>query len=1147
MDERFGAGRRTRAATLAVALIAFVAAPSLSADAPAPGRIAGDLDAAEPGVLVAGRTVSLLTDGAPPRTALSDDVGRFEFDGVVPGVAYEVRMATEGLPTVRVPGIVIVPGERRDVGSLTAGAAQSVVVHVVDEAGRPLKDATVDAFREPSGPLEEFVERARCDDPPPPAETATTDARGVATLALAPGAWWTVAAHAPGRARAARPRLERGHSKPMEFALVLPRAETLTGRVVDADGRAVPRAFVVARKFIPMIGNCATCEPQQYSSALWQHAVADADGRFELGGLVPGETEIVAGRPGTAGEYVLRADVPSVRDVELELGGTATVAGRAFDEASGAPVAGVVVAARSGYSARLCVTDAAGRYEIAGLAADGELSMNADLAPGWTRPRGALLPWDDVSLRAGQTFRADCPLKRGAVVTGHVLRDGVPLADAAVTVVTLPTELDGWVPGFAEGRADRSGRFRVDDVLPGRVVIFAAGPEDDSSAAYDVFYKQVVRTADGRAKFAFDAAPGAVVAHDAVACPPLPRTAEETEASEKVPDAIRDVPRVVVHGRVTSADDVAPLNVRWSVEPGEADPNDGMRIAVPLAADGTFERDTFLFDESRKVTVYAVDDRHDLTTVTVEVPDGANEITVDVKLRGRPALRGHVTSLGEPVAGALVRVNGIVVASTAADGAFAIRARSGKVDLSVAARGFVPKRVGELDVPPPGDVDVALEPALVLAGRVADAKDAPVAGVLVTPRSDGFDVPTPSGVVTDADGRFRVDGLAAGEWRLRVESAPGASSLVVTTTTAPLAAGTKDAHIVVLSGRRIAGRVTDSAGRALDRLEVVCRPGPGGDEKADARTDANGRFAFEGLAEGTFAIDVRPALSAGLVYAKVETKSGATDLVVTLAAAPTITGVLVDEKGAPIAKEYLQASCIDEGTDDPYPSWDRPEATTGDDGSFRLVVPAGKRFCVKPGRISHLPDGTTLRGGEDVTAGAKDVRVVAVRGSGIFGIVVDLEGKPLAGATVAIGLHGVEDSVVTGADGRFRFDAPEDVAIPLRARLEGRAPVMRFGVHATTAELRVEMKPGLAISGRLLDADGRPRAGYVLRALSPSLPGLDLWRAPPDAEGRFELKDLAAGDWYLEAIPAGAKSGAESVSLGQQKAGAKDVELRLPR
>ena len=68
-----------------------------------------------------------------------------------------------------------------------------------------------------------------------------------------------------------------------------------------------------------------------------------------------------------------------------------------------------------------------------------------------------------------------------------------------------------------------------------------------------------------------------------------------------------------------------------------------------------------------------------------------------------------------------------------------------------------------------------------------------------------------------------------------------------------------------------------------------------------------------------------------------------------------------------------------------------------------------------------------------------------------------------------------------------------------------------------------------------------------MRVFSAAYPGADLWRATPDADGRFEIGELSAGEWYVEAVIDGGGAIAERVSLGRQKAGAKDVELRLPR
>ena len=68
----------------------------------------------------------------------------------------------------------------------------------------------------------------------------------------------------------------------------------------------------------------------------------------------------------------------------------------------------------------------------------------------------------------------------------------------------------------------------------------------------------------------------------------------------------------------------------------------------------------------------------------------------------------------------------------------------------------------------------------------------------------------------------------------------------------------------------------------------------------------------------------------------------------------------------------------------------------------------------------------------------------------------------------------------------------------------------------------VDLDPGAAISGRLLDRDSdQPLGGFLIRLL-PALPGTD---PPPtsSADGGFKFADLAPGDYMIEVLPPPAK------------------------
>ena len=120
-------------------------------------------------------------------------------------------------------------------------------------------------------------------------------------------------------------------------------------------------------------------------------------------------------------------------------------------------------------------------------------------------------------------------------------------------------------------------------------------------------------------------------------------------------------------------------------------------------------------------------------------------------------------------------------AETDASGRYELRvASAGFLKLGARAAGFAPYTDDDLTLPADDVVEldpIVLEPGAILSGHVLDADRRPVAGaelVRLDPRDeDGvyFFGSGPAPVaVTAADGTFRVDQLALGEWKLLVRS-----------------------------------------------------------------------------------------------------------------------------------------------------------------------------------------------------------------------------------------------------------------------------------------------------------------------------------------------------------------------------------------
>lgn len=129
---------------------------------------------------------------------------------------------------------------------------------------------------------------------------------------------------------------------------------------------------------------------------------------------------------------------------------------------------------------------------------------------------------------------------------------------------------------------------------------------------------------------------------------------------------------------------------------------------------------------------------------------------------------------------------------------------------------------------------------------VVTVDGAPVSGGRVRARGDGGRAL--EGTI-DADGRFRIEDVPAGPWRLEVTLPEGATRQVMVSLPQESDQGLR----VAFGTARLHGRVYDEFGRT--RAEASVRLSGGrGSLRVRATTDADGRYAFEALPEGTYYI-----------------------------------------------------------------------------------------------------------------------------------------------------------------------------------------------------------------------------------------------------------------------------------------------------
>ncbi|MEE8524893.1 MAG: carboxypeptidase regulatory-like domain-containing protein, partial [Thermoanaerobaculia bacterium] len=238
----------------------------------------------------------------------------------------------------------------------------------------------------------------------------------------------------------------------------------------------------------------------------------------------------------------------------------------------------------------------------------------------------------------------------------------------------------------------------------------------------------------------------------------------------------------------------------------------------------------------------------------VEVPAGEPVVLV---LEARAKIRGVVVDTrGEPVAKALVSVvhedtdggSGSSGRGCDSEGRFELEAdASGRLKITASAPGFRSTDLG-LEIAPGEVVDdlrLVLSLGAVVDGRILGPGGDPIAGADVSFFQLHFRYRSRERIVSDAEGRFRLEGLDVGPLVLRVwaEGFPRQSRQL------EVQPGANPVEIRFETTHQIHGRVVDEAWSPVGGASVHAS---NQDHGSAAMTGADGTFTVEGLPDGSY-------------------------------------------------------------------------------------------------------------------------------------------------------------------------------------------------------------------------------------------------------------------------------------------------------
>jgi len=432
-----------------------------------------------------------------------------------------------------------------------------------------------------------------------------------------------------------------------------------------------------------------------------------------------------------------------------------------------------------------------------------------------------------------------------------------------------------------------------------------------------------------------------------------------------------------------------------------------------------------------------------------------------------------------------------------------------------------------------------------LTGFVVDGANAPVVGAEVsaelergapdralatTPPDDAGAAPPDDarvalvtvGAPTGTDGRFVLDALVPGRYRLRVT---GAGLLPAEVRYVPVPSD--EARIVVSRQVSIEGTVVDGGAPIASAMVGLRGEAIGGG--IETRTDSKGAFRFPDLPEGRYQIYAwRDTLAARAVRVNRLGAGPFTPIELSLEAASIVVGRVIDrdEGTGLVAAIELRPS-----GDDQAPRYARSAA----DGTFRIEgVPNGRWIA------DAFSPGFTSPGGVELEAGRGIPELALARGATLEGRVVDGDGQPIAGASVralGTGATASEHSAAVDQDRLRRFSG----------RIAAPASIVSMGTSADPqllprGELGVMIgpippipPPGAQIA-RPASIDSATASALASEpaplALEPAR--ASIWTTGTD--GRYRIRGLSRGKLAVLAAAPGfaeGKSKQVTVELGQ--------------
>lgn len=454
---------------------------------------------------------------------------------------------------------------------------------------------------------------------------------------------------------------------------------------------------------------------------------------------------------------------------------------------------------------------------------------------------------------------------------------------------------------------------------------------------------------------------------------------------------------------------------------------------------------------------------------------------------------------------------------------------------------------------PPGGFDVRLAPAGAVSGEVVDPDGRGLAGarvVLMAGFGSALSLGAPVSQVsfTDAEGRFRIEGVAPGGYTIAADH--GRYGFDPSWPDVTIAPGEEvvGVRVAMRACRSVAGVLLEG-GRPVAGAWVM-----------HEFTQEDGSFVVGCAPFESFEVDVRGfRVVDPMVPASADDID---DLVVRVQKRGSIAGRVTADGQAVAGAVVAVAAAVDpERADVVLDLGLGYAARTDGGGRYELALPEGTHEIVALDPESRRRS-TPTRVDALAEVSLRDQDLELEQAGAIAGVLLDPDGAPVPHVEVHLAAPGEQLTRFSRpragsgksddqgqfwigglAPGRYRICLGwcyEGVSDPRYLPRDGdRFPEVEVpaGERAVTVHLEIRGRVGLSIRGRVKRDDGAPAEFAAVRT------GRRDAQARADEEGRFVLSDLIEGNYDLEAIALDGMNG----KIESIRAGAEGVAIEVPR